>query len=105
MYSKERFFLARKTYVKTDGQENINNFTLKFLLFLTCKKYRFYMATQTNVNSNLVFSKSCLQVDNYIVNSKVLFYRATQTNIIQISFSRSFDLIIVSSSSLNTFIF
>ena len=33
--SLRRFFWAPKTYVKTDGQENIYNFTLNILLILT----------------------------------------------------------------------
>ena len=33
--SIRRFFWAHKTYVKTDGKENIANFTLKFLFILT----------------------------------------------------------------------
>ena len=30
----ERFFLAPKAYVKTDGQENIYNFKLKNVVYL-----------------------------------------------------------------------
>ena len=32
--SKRRFFLAPKTYAKTYGKENINNFTLKNFVYL-----------------------------------------------------------------------
>ena len=32
--SMRRFFWASKTYVKTDGQENIYNFTLKNFVYL-----------------------------------------------------------------------
>ena len=32
--SMRRFFWAHKTYVKTDGYENIDNFTLKQFVYL-----------------------------------------------------------------------
>ena len=34
-----RFFLAPKTYVKIDGQENIYNFTLKIFVYLNMCGY------------------------------------------------------------------
>ena len=33
--SLRRFFWAPKTYVNTDGKENIYNFTLKYFVYLT----------------------------------------------------------------------
>ena len=38
--SKRRFFWAPKTYVKTDGKENNNNFTLKNFVYLNLWLYQ-----------------------------------------------------------------
>ena len=67
-----RFFWAPKTYVKTDGQENIYNFTLKIFVYLNLWSSLLFQGLEVIESTNLKYFTKEMTAEFYALKGMFL---------------------------------